>query len=127
MKFLVVTGSRHGASDHQLVALRQKIQEFDAVLHGGQDGVDRQADQIARSANRDVIVIPALWYERKRAAGPMRNATLAVVAAALKQAGHDVEYLALPAEDSSGTWDAANKLKQGDIRGAVVHREPGDE
>lgn len=114
---LVVTGSRHGCTGQQYAVLRREIAAYDCVMHGGADGVDREADQLARELDKDLIVLPALWTPRGKKAGPIRNSLLADVACALRDDGHSVRFAAFPAPDSTGTHDCIKKLKAFGIDG----------
>ncbi len=43
------------------------------VIHGAAKGADAIADKIASQLGFKVIVFPAFWEEKGRAAGPLRN------------------------------------------------------
>jgi hypothetical protein len=125
LRVLVVTGSRSGIPENvswgveKLEQLEREIANADLVIHGGADGVDRQAERIATKLNIHSMGIAALWKKRGDKAGPERNTKLAEVASLLQQGGANVRYAALPDSRSSGTWDSVNKLKGHGIRGKV--------
>lgn len=84
---VVVCGSR-GIDDR--AAVRMAIEDADLafgpieeIVHGGADGVDEIADDIARGIGYDVRVFDAEWEEYGKAAGPMRNAEMAKYADAV--------------------------------------------
>lgn len=121
MNVLIVTGSRHGcSSEQQRDALRRAIESCGCVLHGNGDGVDQEADTLARELDKDLIVVPALWTPRGKPAGPMRNSLMVRIGVALRDYGHAVSFLALPSHEPKGTRDCLTKLKAARIGGTVV-------
>lgn len=57
-----------------------KANKIARVIHGGADGVDSWAGLWGRSRGIQVRVYPADWDALGRAAGPIRNKTMAAVA-----------------------------------------------
>jgi hypothetical protein len=116
---LIVTGTRHGVHGERLATLRREVLDADLIIHGDGSGVDRDARTIARNNDIQDLCAPANWGKHPTDAGPMRNSWMALVAVALKQAGHFVRFAAFPDPTSSGTWDTVNKLKAESIEGTV--------
>ena len=122
MKVLIITGSRQGIPSDRpdlLATLTESIKAADLVIHGGARGVDALADQLARRSNVHVVVVSALWEQRKKAAGSDRNSVLASLGAKLQRGGAEVRYGAYPGPEGRGTWDCVRKVQAVNIAGEV--------
>lgn len=76
MSRLAIVGSR-GYQHLQLVAaFVSGLRPSTVVVSGGARGVDRAAEQAARSLGRAVDVLPAEWQRHGRSAGYRRNEQL---------------------------------------------------
>jgi len=96
VKAVVVCGSREGASPADLEWLRRVLIDADIVIHGGCQGVDTQADEVATSLGIPTIPMTADWRRHGKAAGPVRNKDMARMLQLLREYGHDVSVAALP-------------------------------
>ena len=113
---IVVTGSRN-LGDGSLVmealvdlAARTVHDDTPLVIHGAARGADTLAGVVANRLGWNVLPMPAQWGKHGRQAGPVRNAHMADVAAALRECGYTVRGLAFPAPDSKGTRDMMSRL-----------------
>jgi len=81
---IIIAGSR-GITSANLVyqAIEQSGFKFDEVVSGGAAGVDELGEDWAETSNIPVKVFPANWYKHGKAAGPLRNQTMACYADAL--------------------------------------------
>jgi hypothetical protein len=79
---VIVAGSRRGRPDHELVdaLVLSGFTPTEFVL-GGAQGVDAQADALARSMDIPITTFRANWAAAGRAAGPIRNRRMAEYAA----------------------------------------------
>jgi hypothetical protein len=78
------------------------------LLHGGADGVDYVASNMAKNIGWEVIEFPADWSTHGKAAGPIRNRQML-------DSSVDI-LLAFPAPDSIGTWDCIRAAVERKIR-----------
>lgn len=105
---VVVCGSR-GITDRE--AIRRAIEDADLafgpiteIVHGGADGVDEIAGEIASDIGYEVRVFDAMWEEYGEAAGPIRNGEMAQYADAVV-----------------AVWDGSSKGTKNMIDQALVH------
>lgn len=75
----IVCGSRRGCSDTgaALSTFDQEHQRLGHIIVGSANGVDSQAHFWALEHERIVTVMPARWRTYGRAAGPIRNESMA--------------------------------------------------
>lgn len=104
---VVVTGSRawtdSGTIRAALDALNPRL-----VMHGDCRG----ADAIAVEWNPGrAVPMPADWIRYHNAAGPKRNAEMALAAGAFKRCGWRVVCLAFPLPGSRGTVDCMQRFR----------------
>lgn len=71
---VIVCGGRD-YSDYRVIRLVMEAldPEYVTVVHGGAQGADRIAADVAESEGMPVDEFPARWSEEGRAAGPLRN------------------------------------------------------
>lgn len=114
----IVTGSRdaldYGATFRALDDVRP-----DVVIHGDAGrrfgtqiiGVDQHAGEWARRAGIDLVVVPALWEMRGKAAGPQRNEFMVRVGLGLaEQFKGRLVVVAMPG--GTGTGSMTNIARQ---------------
>lgn len=108
-----MTGSRNWRSRspiyRALIASKATI-----VVHGGAQGADDLAAQIARSLGLQVRAYPADWTRYGRSAGPRRNQEML-------DAEHRPDepidlVLAFPTSQSVGTYDMISRAERAGIR-----------
>lgn len=73
------------------------------IISGGAQGVDSMAEKYAEEKNIPIVVFQADWKKHGIKAGIMRNTDI------VKSSTH---VLALPTQNSRGTYDSINKAKQ---------------
>jgi hypothetical protein len=76
---VLVTGGRKynniGAVFDAIVALQNEV-EIDYIVHGGAEGADTLADDVAKALGINRITFPANWTKHGKAAGPIRNGAM---------------------------------------------------
>mgnify|MGYP001597423405 CR=1 FL=1 len=73
---VMVTGSRHWWDKERIFYDLLSLPKDSIVIHGGAQGADSIADEIAKTLGLEVEVFPADWENLGRAAGPIRNRTM---------------------------------------------------
>jgi hypothetical protein len=124
---VIVTGSRHLTRAHRPLvakALRSYAPWQPILLHGDARGADRLASDVAAELWFDEVPMPAQWEPDGRAAGPIRNEAICLVAEQLALCGYTVVVEAFPGPSSRGTWDMVNRAKK---RGWQVYVHPVEE
>ena len=90
------------------------------VIHGDAPGVDRLVDKLARERGRFVVIpMPANWTEYGKAAGPIRNRQMLVVAGALARCGYVARVRAFPTKKSKGTRDLVKQARALDLEDVI--------
>lgn len=113
----IITGSRHGVD---VALVRRAIAGADFVIHGCARGVDWQVRQECRRAGIPQVTVGAWWVAIGVGAGPERNQEMVDLGKLLRDRGAIVEGVALPAADSSGTWDCVRRMKAADFKVEVI-------
>ena len=62
-----------------LLRLRERYRSKLIIIVGGAPGADSLAEEICEELNIHCAVVPALWEQRGRAAGPMRNLAMSAL------------------------------------------------
>jgi hypothetical protein len=124
MQRLLITGTRHGWEDNDLVrALHWAYWELAAppqhvlLVHGDARGVDQQAAAYWEAWDMPTEPHPADWANYPNTAGPLRNSEMVALGADL--------CLAFPSLASKGTYDTMKKARDAGIR-VVDWSEIGD-
>lgn len=78
------------------------INEINAIISGGANGVDTLAKKFAKEFDIPFLVFEADWSKYGKSAGPKRN-TLIV--------NNSTHVIAFVAPDSIGTWDTIRKAQ----------------
>ena len=112
MKCVVITGSRNWSDEEAILQMFLREGKVDLVIHGDAKGADRISGELAASmVGTQILRMPAQWNDNGRAAGPMRNSQILIVACALRKCGWEVICEAFPDEKSVGTIDMMEKMK----------------
>lgn len=107
MILALVTGTRTDERAGAVTAALDALKPDFCVL-GDAAGVDLEAKQWCDSHGVDYVVAFALWKAVGRPAGPRRNGVMVGVASAVASLDTDRRVcVAVPAEDSVGTYDCA--------------------
>ncbi len=114
-----VTGSRFAIEFHR-TRIRQAIEDampMDVLIHGGANGVDRMAAEIAKELGIRCEEFSADWG-LGRAAGPVRNQKMVDSGA--------ICWLAFPLSgaQNAGTWDCVRRAVDADIHVMVTPLAP---
>jgi hypothetical protein len=108
MKWIGVIGPRNRNSDDDFYKLERaffEIYEYgDRIVSGGcPEGGDRFAERIYKKHQIPILILPAEWDKRGKAAGFIRNSDIAAECNIL---------LALePHPNTGGTWDTVGKAR----------------
>ena len=110
---ILVCGSRH-FKDRDLMTNRMFHFGRDVVvIHGGAEGADKMAGEIAAFLGLKVEVFPADWKTHGKKAGPLRNQRML-------DEGKPDHVVAFPLEGSVGTWDMIRRAQRAGISLEVV-------
>lgn len=122
MKVLLVTGTRTDERRGEVSAFIRDAKP-DLVLVGEQTGVDSEAADYCREHGIDYVIVPALWHSNGPAAGPRRNALLAMLGAAVRALygnACELSFVALPWGEAKGTRSAKKAFVRRQISGVVL-------
>ena len=118
---ILVTGSRHWASEKKIREVLERFRGRDVlVIHGDAPGADTLAHRVATVLGYWTNPYPADWRKHGRKAGPMRNAAMVARLVELAACGNECQVFAFPLPGSRGTWDCANRAKAAGFRVEVV-------
>lgn len=115
MKVLMITGSRTWKGHENRLQIFEQLGEYDpdewVVIHGGANGADKMAGEVAVGMGFEVQVYPADWVKHGRSAGFRRNWEMARVAD---------ECLAFWDGQSRGTKHAIDAARDKDVPTKVI-------
>ena len=115
-KVVLVTGGRDYRDEVAIAAALEAEAPIDRLIHGGcPSGADIRAWKWAQRRGIAVSIYPADWRQYGSAAGPVRNAEMAVTLAEYRDAGCEVLVLAFP-----GGSDTADMVRQAKLHGLPI-------
>jgi YspA, cpYpsA-related SLOG family len=114
MRVLICGGRTYNNIAKMLIALSDLDEKLygddyiEIIIHGGANGADTIAGDIAKKRFIPVKVYPADWKKHGKAAGSIRNQQM------LDEGKPDI-VLAFPDPKSKGTWDMIRKANNAGI------------
>lgn len=113
MKLVIITGSRDYVDSLRLIG--PVLLGADMVMHGGAQGADAVAHQVAMAQGIPTLVVPAQWDMMGKKAGPLRNLEMVMLAKCLRLAGYEPECHGFPLPQSKGTYHCMRAMREAGI------------
>ena len=110
---MIVCGGRDYADKEAITAELSMLPPATVIVHGGAQGADTLAGEVAKALGLTVEAHPADWQRWGRGAGPRRNAEMLALGADL--------VLAFPG--GRGTADMVRKARAAGVRVRMAGRE----
>lgn len=111
---VLVCGARDYKNYKKIETFLKDLPKDTIIIHGGCEGADNMAGEIAYKLNFKVLVFKAEWNKYGKAAGPIRNQKMIEQKPDLVIAFHDC------IEKSKGTKDMISKAEKYNIQFLII-------
>lgn len=117
LKVAIITGSRENPPDWVRDAILQIDNDYDLIIVGDADGVDRFVRVHCESP---FVPVAAFWKDDGLSAGPIRNQQMIVLGKEFQKLVAEVTCFGFPSEASRGTHNCLKWARQYGIETVVA-------